>query len=103
MGRIPINSIVFSTPPASPKVVTIKHKLTSDPDVNASYTTDTTTLSVPVNGDISPDFVISGLLDETSYTVKIFTNCGGGSIMQDIVTGVVCPDVTGITGVGAAG
>jgi len=212
MGRITINSITFSQAPSSPKVVTIKHKLASDPDVDGSYTTDTpplanpvqaapstaatggtlaaatyfyvvtatvadgqtlksneqsivttgatssntinwgavtgatgyriyrgattggqnvyysvgavtsfvdtgaistggtpplvnttTTVVAPVDGNINPDFVISGLLDETSYTVKIFTLCGGGSVVQNFTTGVVCPNVTSITAVGSAG
>ncbi len=103
MGYIRISAITWVTPPSSAKVSTIKHRLTSDPDVPGSYTTDSTTTSIEVSGDIIPDVDILGLADETSYTVKINSNCGGASATQVFTTGIVCPDVSGIAGTGNAG
>ncbi len=103
MGYIRLASITWITPPSSAKVCTISHRLTSDPDIAGSYTTDSVATTVQVNGDIIPDFDILGLLDETNYTVKVSSNCGGASAQQAFTTGIVCPDISVITGSGNAG
>jgi len=103
MGFITLTAITWDNNPSTSKVATVKHRLTSDPDIAASYVTDTTTLTIAASGDIAPDYNITGLLDETSYTVKISSNCGGASAVQAFTTGVVCPNVTNIAGVGNAG
>jgi len=103
MGYIRLQSITWATPPSSAKVSTIKYRLTSAADVDASYTTVSTTTSIAANGDIIPDFDILGLADETSYTVKISSNCGGASAQQAFTTGVLCPNVSAIAGTGNAG
>ena len=103
MGYIALSSVSWITPPSSPKVCTVKHRLTSAPDISASYTTDTNALTIAADGTISPVYNITGLADETSYTVKINSNCGGAAAVATFITGTVCPDVSGITGAGNAG
>jgi len=75
----------------SPKVVTIRHRLTSDPDVTGSYVVDTTTLEVPVSGVFTQPFFITGLLNGTSYTVAIKSACGTVDFKQAFTTPCTCP------------
>ena len=79
MGFITIQAITFAESPDSPINVTISYRLTSDPDTPASYTVLPGTYEVQTTGDIVPDVTISGLLDSTSYTVKIETECAGSA------------------------
>lgn len=92
MGFIQINSITFIPAPLSAKVVTIKHRLTSLPDIDGNYTTDATNVNVAIDGSLDTPFLITGLNDGTSYTVKIFSNCGGYDAKQAFVTTCNCPD-----------
>lgn len=87
MGFIQLTSVTFSPTPTTNQVVTVKIKLATDPDVPASYTTLTTTALVLTNGDFSPPITISGLMDDTEYTILVTPNCGGGGAMKNFVTG----------------
>ncbi len=104
MGFIQINSVSLSPAPTTDKLVTVMHRLTSDPDVPASYNTDTVSLNVPVGGILASPYIISSLLDNTSYTVKIFDDCG--DFYRAYITTIVtddasCPAVASIIGSGA--
>lgn len=91
MGAIKITSVGFDPTPLSPKTLVIKHRLTSDPDVDGSYITDGTDVPVGIDGILSPEFVISGLLNGTSYTVSVVSSCGGVNAKQEFVTECGCP------------
>lgn len=103
MGYIRLENVSFINPPSGTLLYTVKYRLTADPDIPASYVTATAALSIAADGSITPPYDITGLDDETDYTVKINSNCGGASAILNITTGSVCPDVSAIVGVGNAG
>lgn len=103
MGHIRIDSIPLSPVPAASKQVTVKYRLTSAPDVDGSYTLATTLTIQPDGSFIGSPYYIEGLLDETSYTVRAKTTCGGGQFDRIFVTGILCPDITAINGEAFAG
>lgn len=103
MGYIRLTAVSWITPPSSSKVCTITHRLTSAADIPANYTTDSVATTILASGTITPPFDILGLADETSYTVKVASNCGGASAVAAFTTGILCPDVSGISGTGNAG
>lgn len=92
MGFIKITKVNFNPDPISPKTVTIRHRLTSAPDVSGSYTTDSIDVAVNIDGTFVETFWILNLLNETSYTVKIDTNCGEFSFQEEFVTTCNCPE-----------
>ena len=96
MGFIKINSISLSPAPTVDKLVTVMYRLTSDPDIPASYTVATSSLDVPVGGVLATPFIIDHLSDATSYTIKVRSDCGNYSIEHVFVTGTVCPHITAI-------
>lgn len=101
MGFIQINTVTLAPAPTIPKLVTVMHRLTSNPDIIGNYIVDTTSLVVPVGGVLNSPFIISSLLDSTSYTVKIFDDCGSfyKSYVTTIVTSLVsCPAIISIIG-----
>lgn len=99
---IRIAHIVFDNTPSENQQITIKHRLTSDPDVDGSYTTDTTTQVVGVDGYLLPPYVITGLLSGTGYTVKIINNCDNSEFTMDYETND-CPEINTIAGTTGGG
>lgn len=105
MGYIALTKINWGTnAPSATTQCTVKYRLASADDVDASYTTRSTTTMIEVDGDIvAAPLNITGLADETAYVVKINANCGGASAQEEFITGAICPDVVGIVGTGNAG
>lgn len=98
MSYIRINKINWTTNPSANQTVSIQHKVTGG--VYGAF--DTITQVVDVNGFLLPYFLITGLLSNTSYTVKISNNCGGTPIEQVYIT-PNCPDPVTISGTGGGG
>ena len=85
MAKIIIQSIGFSNTPSGPQTVDVKYRLTSDPDVPASYTDVAINLVVPVTGYIDPDLEIDGLLTSTTYTIAVTNKCSGVTKYQNVL------------------
>lgn len=102
MGHITIQSVIFSPPSVTIRYVTIETKLASDPDSPAFYTLQGTHVAVLPSGDLSPDFIIDGLEDGVSYTVKITLECSGESQFGTFTTGQVFTKCVGC-GLGLSG
>lgn len=97
MGYITITSVTFSPPATGPQTITIRHRLTSDPDIPGSYTLDSSSVAVNQDGTLVAPFVIPGLLDNTSYTVKCNDNCSSSSFQQVIVIGTTTTSTSSTT------
>lgn len=102
MSYIRIARVVFDNPPSENQLVTIKHRLSSDPDVDGSYTTDIVGQEINVYGYLLPPLVIDGLLSGELYTVKIINPCDDSEIEQEYLMGD-CPDVDTITAISGGG
>lgn len=89
MGYIRINSVTLAAPAESPFTVDISYRETSAPDIPTSYTVAGTNIPVAVDGEIAPDFIIDGLLNGISYTVKIESDCSGAVLTEAFSTGTV--------------
>jgi hypothetical protein len=99
MASITLNSVGLSTTPGVNQTVTVRYRLTSDPDVIGSYTLVTATAVVLPNGNFSSPVVISSLLNDTSYTVWVQNNCAGTGFKKSFTTPLpICVDITDITG-----
>lgn len=85
MGTITLTSVTLSGTPIFNQVVNIKIRVTSDPDVAASYT-DKGNFTVLPNGNFSSPVVISGLADSTSYTVWVTSACSDSSFTHNFIT-----------------
>src|SRR6185312_7495166 len=79
--------VTLSGTPVYNQLVNIKIRLTSDPDVAASYT-DKGNFTVLPNGNFSTPVVISGLADSTSYTVWVTDTCSNSSFTHSFTTPV---------------
>lgn len=87
MGYIIIDHITFNPIPSVPVVVTIAYRLTSSPDVNANYITVSSSVFVNPNGTfVAGPITITGLLDDTMYTIRIRVNCNGFTFKKNIPT-----------------
>jgi hypothetical protein len=97
-STIVLQQIEFNTLVLVNQMVTISHKLASDPDT--SFVVDTTTQVVLPNGTLQPEYIISGLANTTNFTVRINNTCGGQVIAyRNLLTGVdPCPDIQQIFG-----
>lgn len=82
MSAITLNSVSFTSPIRIKQKVTIQYRLTSAPDVPESYTVAGTGVIVNTNGFFAVPFVIEGLINCTSYTVKITNECNNLSAQQ---------------------
>ncbi len=105
MGFIQINSVGLTPSPTTDTLVQVWHRLTSDPDVPANYNVDSVTLNVPVGGTLASPFYIKSLLDSTSYTVKIFDDCGDfyrAYTTIKVTAEPDCPAVSTIIGTGVS-
>lgn len=99
MATITLTNAAFAATPGANQTVTVRYRLTSDPDVPGSYITVTTTAVVQPNGAFVTPVIISGLLSNTSYTVWVSNNCGGNGVKKAFVTPLPgCVDITDITG-----
>jgi hypothetical protein len=79
-----VNWSAFTT---TTQTVTVRYRLQGNP----TFTTVSTSLSVPSSGTVSPNFVV--LTNPTIgaiYEVQVLNNCGGSGIIQTIETSV-CP------------
>ena len=98
-AQITLTNATFNTPPATNQVVTVMYRLGSDPDIPASYTTVTTTAPITPAGVFTPPVVISGLLNDTAYVVKVINNCNGSFVNKPFATPLpTCVDLVTIEG-----
>lgn len=97
MGLITITSVTFSPPAVGPQTITIRHRLTSDPDIAGSYTLDSSNVPVNQDGTLVSPFVIPGLADNISYTIKCNDNCSVSSFQQIVVVGTTTTSTTSTT------
>lgn len=101
MAQITLTGVNFAggvVPAAIMTGVIVRHRLTADPDVIGSYTTDTTTAVLLTNGTFQAPVVITGLLNSTEYTVWVKPPCGPGAKVNYTTPGPSCVDVVGIIG-----
>lgn len=102
MASISIASVSFpgAIPPTVPITgVIIRHRVTADPDILGSYTTDTSVAVILTNGNIQAGpFVIGGLDNNVQYTVWVKPPCGNGFKKNFTTPGKTCVDCTDITG-----
>lgn len=97
MPNYSITKIDWSSPPSTSQVISIEHKVSTDPD--GSYILDTNSLLVPISGVLGVPFVISGLDWSTNYTIRGTNNCGGTVFLKTIaVPANPCPEIIDITG-----
>ena len=98
MPSYTITNVGFSAPPSSGnQTVSVWHKLTAAPD--STYVLDSALVQVTPNGTLVVPYTIAGLNYNTSYTVKVTNNCGGGEDTIIVVTSPSpCPDIIGIAG-----
>lgn len=98
-AQITLTSATFNTLPAINQIVTVKYRLGSAPDIDASYTTVTTTAPITPAGDFTPPVVISGLLNGTAYVVKVINNCNNSFVNKPFLTPLpACVNLTSIEG-----
>lgn len=88
MGHIRLTKLILSPLPTEQKVVTVQYKLTSD--VSGPFITDTSSAIVGTDGVFAPEYVIRNLNDGASYTINVFSNCGGIALRQKFFTGCGC-------------
>lgn len=92
-----ITKIDWTSPPSTSQVVTIQHKIMTDPD--SSYVTDTNSLLVPISGVLTTPFDVGPLDFSTTYTIRGSNNCGGVLFTKNVaVPANPCPAITDITG-----
>ena len=98
-AQITLTTATFNTPTGANQIVTVKYRLGSDPDVDGSYTTVTTTAPITPDGNFTPPVVITGLLTGTAYVVKVINNCNGSFVNKPFLTPLPnCVDLTTIEG-----
>jgi len=92
MAQIVITDFAFTVVPPGNQTCTIEYRLTSDPDVPASYILVSNNVPVLPNGHLPNPVLITGLDAETSYTVKATNNCGGVGVKVIFITpNPTCP------------
>jgi hypothetical protein len=78
MPGITLTDVKWMTPvPNDPQQATVQYRLTSDPDTPAYYNTVATNVVVNPDGHLPTPVVIDNLQPLTSYTVYMFSTCGG--------------------------
>ncbi len=92
MGAIRIYSTTFTTTPNTNQTITISHKVCGSLD--STYVEDSNSVVVLPNGNLQTPFTISGLADNTCYTVRFCNNCGGTCYTENVTTNTF--DVLGI-------
>lgn len=75
----------FVPPPSVNQTVTISIRDTADADIPSNYTVWDNSVVVQPNGLFVTPFIIDGLDEGVSYTVKIVNNCGGQGALQTFV------------------
>lgn len=93
-----IERIAFDIPVSTEQVITVAHKVATQPDSN--FVIDTTTQAVGTDGVLNPALVITGLAYDTYYTVRVSNSCGDGRVAYETFkTGVnPCPDIAHVYG-----
>lgn len=95
MAQIVLDSVVFSYTPATNQQATVYYKLPEEDN----YTVWTTTANILPNGDFSPLVAITGLLDGTTYDIRVIA-CGTGSDKDMTSSGVLATTSTTTTTTG---
>lgn len=97
-GDITITSIAYDGLAAAAQVVTVSHKLSTDPDTG--FIVDTTTQAVTINGQFDPALTISGLLFDTHYTIMVANSCGAAKVAYLTIKTDAnpCPDIAQVYG-----
>lgn len=75
-STIVLTKLTFQTEPNQSQIVTVKHRLQSEPDDDFSYVIDSVNTVVTSNGTFSPEFIIVNILSDQSYVVRVVTSCG---------------------------
>jgi hypothetical protein len=86
MAKITITNLTWTLAPSVAQICTVSYRLTSLPDSPGNYTIVSTTVSVNPDGSLASPLNITGLANETSYTVKAVNNCGGTGKLQAYTT-----------------
>ena|SRR5688572_14550827 len=98
-AQITLTTATFNTLPSGNQTVTVKYRLGSDPDIDPSYITVTTTAPITALGVFTPPVVISGLLNNTGYVVKVINNCNNSFVNKPFITPLpACVSLTTIEG-----
>jgi hypothetical protein len=87
MPGIVITDIAWVAP--NPEVAvptTVQYRLTSDPDTPAYYNTVATNVLVNPDGHLPVPVTIDNLMAQTSYTVYMFSTCGGVGAKDIFIT-----------------
>jgi len=86
MAKITITSVTWTLAPSVAQTCTISYRLTSAADIPANYTLISNSVVINPDGTLAAPVNITGLANETSYTVKAVNNCGGTGDLQAFVT-----------------
>ena len=85
-SQITLNSVSVAIPGLKGQTVTVKYRLSSDPDVAASYTTVGSVIPISPSGVFNSPVVINGLSPSTTYTVWVINLCSKSSKLKDFTT-----------------
>lgn len=100
MATLTINSISFDQVPVIKQEVNIKYRLTSNPDIAASYV-NLGNFMINPNGILTTPLVISGLTPGVSYTIWGSMACSNSQILKSFTTLFIpCGSSTSFTGSG---
>ena len=86
LAKIEITSVTLQEVPGVNQTFTFKYRKKDDPDVEASYTTVTTTQVVNTAGVLQPKLTINNLPTGTWIVVRAINNCDGNSTDKEYLT-----------------
>lgn len=85
-AKITVSSAVYSATPGINQTATVKYRVQTDPDVEASYTTVTTTAQITPAGTFSPAVNITGLPNGVAFVVRTINNCNNSTVDKTVTT-----------------
>lgn len=98
MAQITITQVGLTETPAANQTVTVRYKLAAADDILGNYTLVTNSAVINTSGVFTTPVVISGLANNTEYTIWITNNCGGTGVKDDVATPLpTCVEITSIT------
>lgn len=96
-AKITITSADFDLVPGVNQTATVKYKKLSEPD--SAFVTVTTTANIEEDGTFNPSIVITGLLNDLAYVVRVSNNCNSIAVDKQFDTPLaVCVTITDIEG-----
>jgi hypothetical protein len=96
MGFIRLTGVEFAQPVSSPIEVTVKYKLSSEPNIGSNYILVGTT-TINTDGSFTQPFDIAGLTDGETYTVLLIPLCGGSANIPIAVNTITTTTTTSTT------